>query len=469
MSDIAIVGGGAAGAAVFGELLAREAGADVHWVVGHHVPGRGATYATTDDRHLLNVRAAGLGLFADQNDAFLRHAERQRGCVSGRDFLPRRLFGDFVEAQVRARMEAARRRGRRFAVHADHAVRIEAEGQDIQRLRLASGEALEVATVVLATGAQAPRPLGAVTAEARASGAYQLDPWRLAEHRGNPSRVVVIGTGLMAVDALLSASALWPQAELVAVSRRGRLPFAHAPTPLAPYPYQSDLNESLLACHGPRAMLRQFRQALEELPQVDWRSVIDGLRPINAELWCGLDVAQRRQFMRHVRWIWGASRHRTAPASHETMAALQSSGRLQVHAARVLVVDGEGPLEVTMRHRASHRMETVRADLVVQATGLGTAVDYTGDPLLSGLLADGLATPDPLQLGLSARTDGQLLNARCEPQQGLYAIGSLLRGNTWESAAMPEIRHAARDLAIRLSVGQGPCEWRQGLEQERWG
>jgi uncharacterized NAD(P)/FAD-binding protein YdhS len=92
----------------------------------------------------------------------------------------------------------------------------------------------------------------------------------------------------------------------------------------------------------------------------------------------------------------------------------------------------------------------LQADLVVQATGLDTAVAFTEHALLSQLIQDGLAMADPLQLGISACPDGRLINKHGDVQPGLYAIGSLLRGNLWECTAMPEIRAAAHALAATL-------------------
>jgi len=90
--------------------------------------------------------------------------------------------------------------------------------------------------------------------------------------------------------------------------------------------------------------------------------------------------------------------------------------------------------------------------VVVQATGLDTAVAYAKSSLLSGLLTDGLATADPLKLGLHAAHDGRLINAHGNAQPGLYAIGSLLRGSLWECTAMPEIRATADALAQALTT-----------------
>jgi uncharacterized NAD(P)/FAD-binding protein YdhS len=181
--------------------------------------------------------------------------------------------------------------------------------------------------------------------------------------------------------------------------------------------------------------------------------VIDGMRPVNARLWQGLTLAQRKQFLHHLRWLWEAARHRTAPQTAQTLQQLLDEGRLQVHAARVLAVDGHGPLDVTVRARASQVRSTLQADLVVQATGLDTAAAYTEHALLAQLLRDGLAVADPLQLGVAARPDGRLLDAHGEARPGLYAIGSLLRGDLWECTAMPEIRAAAHALAQTLAAG----------------
>lgn len=455
MTDIAIIGGGAAGAAVFGELLRRhDRRGTIHWVTGCSEPGRGVAYATDDERHLLNVRAAGMGLFTDQKDDFLQHASRCLGQAQGSDFLPRRLFGEFIEAQVRARMTEAQASGVRFQVHHVRATAVRRQTDRDYRVELGQGNPVAVGAVVLAIGALAPRPLKTVSAEALNSGTYVLDPWNQEETSPAPRRVLVIGTGLTAVDTLISAATRWPHAELVAVSRHGLLPFRHPAAPVAPYPFQEDLNAALLTADGVGAMTGLVREALADPAATDWRAVIDGLRPINARLWQGLTQAQRRQFLRHLRWVWEASRHRTAPASSETVQALIESGRLQLHAARVLAVDGRGPLAVTVRSRATQRTSTIAADRVIQATGLDTAVAYAHDPLLAQLLDEGLATPDALQLGVAAEADGQLLDAEGQPQPGLYGIGSLLRGNLWECTAMPEIRAAAHRVAHTL-VGPG--------------
>ncbi|KRA33574.1 hypothetical protein ASD68_11415 [Rhodanobacter sp. Root627] len=83
---------------------------------------------------------------------------------------------------------------------------------------------------------------------------------------------------------------------------------------------------------------------------------------------------------------------------------------------------------------------------------------------MAQLLREGLTAPDPLQLGIVAEADGQLLDADGNPQPRLYGIGSLLRGNLWECTAMPEIRGAANRLAQTLTAA-GDTPGRRAVSQ----
>lgn len=451
MPDIAIIGGGAAGAALFGALLSRDASDTVYWVTGSaRCIGRGVAYSTSHDHHLLNVRAGGMGLYPDADEDFAGYSARCRAGSRPTDFLPRGLFGEYIESQLDARMRHAEQRNRRFAIVPATAsgIRVSGNGYGIA---LDDGGTVAAERIALALGALPPRPLRTVSKRALGSGAYVLDPWSLTSHPTHPRRLVVIGTGLTAIDTLISASIRWPDVELVAVSRHGLPPFVHPALPAHPFPQQAELNARLLACDGPAPVIAEIRRTFREHPRTDWRSVIDGMRPINTKLWQAFTPRQRKQFMRHARWLWESARHRLAPQSAEIIQQLRDEGRLQIHAARVLAVDGEGPLDVTVQSRGNRLVTTLQADVVVQATGLDTAVAFAEHPLVSGLLRSGLAAADPLQLGVLAEPDGRLVNAAGEIQPGLHAIGSLLRGNLWECTAMPEIRAAADALATRLS------------------
>src|SRR3954468_12790534 len=99
---VAIIGGGAAAATLVSELLERRTPRPLHldWYTGAPGPRRGVAYGTRSDRHLLNVRAASMGMFVGKPGGFLEYAQALDPSVKGSDFLPRRLYGDFLQSRV---------------------------------------------------------------------------------------------------------------------------------------------------------------------------------------------------------------------------------------------------------------------------------------------------------------------------------------------------------------------------------
>ena len=80
------------------------------------------------------------------------------------------------------------------------------------------------------------------------------------------------------------------------------------------------------------------------------------------------------------------------------------------------------------------------------------AADVTAatDPLLRGLLDTGLARPDPLRLGIEADARGALLDVSGRPSESIFTLGPPLRGQLYETTAIPEIRDQAAALAGQL-------------------
>lgn len=84
---------------------------------------------------------------------------------------------------------------------------------------------------------------------------------------------------------------------------------------------------------------------------------------------------------------------------------------------------------------------------VVACTGPNPDVRASADPLIQSLLSAGMARPGPVGLGLDTSADGRLRGAHDQSPAGIWTIGSLRRGNLWETTAIPEIRVLAADIA----------------------
>ncbi len=445
---VALIGGGAAAATLLSELLDRPATQPLHldWYTGDTgALARGVAYGTHSARHLLNVRAASMSMFAGKPRGFLDFAQRGDASIAGTDFLPRQLYGDYLEAEVNRALELARAHGHdvHLIAHAVDAVVPESDGVNV----ICGENSAHVDAAVLALGALPPQPLGGVAQAALDSGRYVVDPWRFlaaAQPDSQPRKVVLIGLGLTAVDVLLELSALWPNAEFTAVSRHGLFPEAHLSKASAPTDDGAELVEQMLEAPEVRSWTRLLRDTTAR--STDWRTVVDGLRPHLSALWAELPPPERARFMRHARWAWERVRHRLPPQVEQAMHALEQSDRLHRLRGRMRDVElaSEG-LRLNLQPNGDGSA-VLPADYVIQTVGLNTDARRTGHPLVRQLVTNGHVAPDPLGLGCDATADGHLRH-KDGTWPHLFAIGSLLRGTLWESTAMPEIRVQARHLA----------------------
>lgn len=448
---VAIIGGGAASVSLLSELLDRPLPLSLHldWYTGGDTPGRGVAYATTSDCHLLNVRAASMGLFSGRPSGFLDFIRRDDPSVTGTHFVPRSRYGDYLEAEL----EQTLQRGK-FHGHDINIIPFEVDAvvPETDAVTVIRGEQTKrVDAAVLALGTLPPQPLPGVDTAALQSGRYVLDPWQLLaqnEQIPPPQRVILIGSGLTAADTVVELAARWPQTHFILVSRHGRLPERHRPKASAPSGGYDELIESLREAPDVRRWVRLLREAAAE--EKDWRSLIDSLRPHTPGLWGELSTPQRARFLRHVRSAWERARHRMPPKVAATIDALEHSSHLQRLPGRVRSVRCiNDRLRLTFSH--GHDTHTLDADMVIQATGLATDVRRTSHRLISQLRTNAHVTGDALGLGLHATPDGCLKHASGHWSR-LLAIGSLLRGTLWECTAMPEIRQQARAIAAHLLV-----------------
>ena len=450
---IAIIGGGAAGATLLSELIGRRTAAPLHldWYTGPGVPGRGVAYATRSEHHLLNVRAASMGMFAHRPGGFLEYARRDDPTIAATDFLPRRLYGDYLEEETAHALALAKAHGHDVHVvpFAVDAVVPESDGVNV----LHGDVETRVQAAVLALGALPPQALPGVARAALDSGRYVVEPWSfLAESADVPAprKVAIVGLGLTAVDMLLELSARWPDTGFVAISRHGRLPETHREQIGAPFEDGDVLLAAMRDAPAVRVWMRLLREACGQ--HDDWRSVVDGLRPHLANLWGDLSVEERARFLRHARGPWERSRHRMPPRVAARIAELERDGRLQRVAGRIRAVETDGDGLRLELDQPGHTDTPLHAELAIQTTGLDTDVRHTPHTLARQLVTNGHVLPDPFGLGCIAGTDGRLHHeGGAWPR--LFALGALLRGTLWESTAMPEIRQQARQLADRLLAG----------------
>jgi uncharacterized NAD(P)/FAD-binding protein YdhS len=424
---VAIIGGGYSGTILAAQLARRGIASAV--VDGSGRAGKGVAYSTTEPAHLLNVRAEGMSAWAGEPDDFAERFESEGGHRRG--FAQRRFFARYL----RDILSEAVGSGNTRVVEATATAAVPSEAG--WQTSLSDGEKLHSDALVLAIGNQEPERLGAF---ADARDRFIANPWgadaqtALASLAETAEPALIVGTGLTMVDLVLSLDATNYQGRIVALSRRGLIPRAHADADPAPVEREAVPSGSV------RALWRWLRRRSAE---VGWRAAVDALRAHSQALWQSLDTDEQGRFLRHARPWWDVHRHRIAPEVAATVARMVAEGRLEVVAGRI-VAARETPeaLEVEIRRRGRTATETLRFAFAFNCTGPLHSIARTRDPLLRSLIDAGCVRED--QLGIGIAVDEQ---SRAEGGERLWALGPLTKGRYWEIIAVPDIREQAAAVA----------------------
>jgi uncharacterized NAD(P)/FAD-binding protein YdhS len=283
---------------------------------------------------------------------------------------------------------------------------------------------------------------------------YLRNPWSkdgFDTIRAN-DRVLLVGSGLTAVDVVLALEQSGHRGPIHAVSRHGLLPRRHrARSEPLPTDLQAELMSSV-ASTGLRtitAAVRRVAAKAEERGAGGWQAVFDALRSATPQIWGKLSSDDRGRFLRWLRPFWDVHRHRLPPVLAGRLAALQASGRVQVKAAHLQAAADEGDaIAVDYTLRATAKRVRERYDWIVNCTGSSFATSQAR-PLERRLLERGLLLVDPLDLGYVTCHAGTAIGTR-GPVDQLYVLGPACRADLWEHTAVPELRSQARAIADRL-------------------
>jgi len=444
---IAVIGAGFSGTIATLHLL-RRLPADQPVLLCERAPefARGVAYAAGNAEHLLNVRASNMSALADEPQHFAdwlkRRSSKEHDRVLETDaglFANRGLYGEYLRGLLDFAL-------RETAGHAqlrllpDDVVDVVAANGGYELVG-GSGQRIAVSGIVLAVGNLPP--------EEHADPRICANPWGDKAWRklSGDAPVLIVGTGLTMVDLAISIRRRGFSGRIVAMSRGGLLPTRHAPVKAWPTPQFTLAEERSLSLLMARLRDEVFAAAEQG---VDWRAVIDSIRPVTARLWKRLPLSERRRFLRHGRRYWDVLRHRMAPPHADLIEQMQQDGSLQVLGGRISRFE-IAPEAIRVRYtpRGSKREEVLAVQRVIMANGL-EHIDRTRDPLMRRLLERGLIRLDEQGLGLDV-TDGlNVIGDEGQPAERIWALGPIVRGVFWECVAVPDIRVQASHVAVSV-------------------
>ena len=454
--DVVIAGAGFCGSMLAVQLAKQAPQARVALIEKGRQFGPGLAYEDADPTHLLNVPVGKMSAFPDDQEHFLRWLERNAELaeewgvreIQAKAFVPRVLYGRYLSEQL----DAATRRSTRLARIQNEVVGLLPVPEGGYIVQLSAGGFLFAKKVVLALGNFLPPHPPTPDETWINSPHYLRNPWAAATRAalGTPGNVVILGSGLTALDLLATQKQAGGASTVHIVSRHGLFAEPHNPSPNPPLASVVGAEELPLRLRQIVQRVRtQIRLAIER--DGDWRPVVDGLRPVTQAIWQSLDPWGQRAFVRHVKPWWDIARHRAAPDVYAIKAELEAVGKLFIHRGRIAEIrESTQSLEITIRKPGRGGPVNLNAHALINASGPEVNYRKVESPLIGHLLQNGLIQPHRLGFGLSVTPEGQALNASGAATPGLFVLGSMRKGALWECTAVPELREQAADLAELL-------------------
>ncbi|MBE8517364.1 FAD/NAD(P)-binding protein [Amycolatopsis sp. H6(2020)] len=404
MTDLVIVGSGAAGTALFVHLMA---GPDSRIrrvrLVDPSPPAHGLAFDRPERYVLCNTSVAVNSVFPHRPGHFgawltTHGAACRRWRVTPADvapdgFVPRGLFREYLAAEFRTALDTALARGIEVEHVPDHVTDIAGGGTGLV-LRTRSGRTLAAEYVAIGTGlVPATASMSAPARLRRTAAALREDDGFLPDR----PRVIVLGARQSALDAALVVARARPDAELVLVSRTGVLPSVRIE--MTERPGRFFTSRVLMATLElpPGEMIGQWRRLLlaeaaatgAQPPR--WRRPRPGLCGLADDLArtrAGDRVAERidRNAITVVNDVWPflPGRHRRAapaafgPLVRRYVSAVPARSAERMLGLRDRLTVTAGPRDWHVRDGkvafTDHRGRVVTGDRVVDATGFTPAV-----------------------------------------------------------------------------------------------
>ena len=387
-------------------------------------------------------------------ESFVQYCMRRNLETSQGDFLPRSEYGRYLTSLLNEAIAST-----------TATVSVDKVSAEVTGLKAsASGVTLSLADlppitadhVLLAFGNLAPltpKPFAGV----KDHHSYQDSPWCQPcppEGLGRPTdSVLLIGSGLTALDMVTRLATQGHTGKVVALSRRGLHPQVHRGHPH--YAAQHAETTRLALSKSPataRNYLKVVRRLVSQSPDVNWRDIIAAMRPCTPELWNRLTQIEKRRFLRHARPYWDNHRHRAAPEGNEIFDLWKQSGQLTVAKGRVLSVDvADDQLICRILQTTSRAVKVSAFDRVINCTGPNTSVLKSASLLIKQLVEDGTIVSDPLELGILLTNDFSVVTSKGIVLERLSYVGPMLKSLFWEATAVPELRQHVSAHAARLA------------------
>lgn len=484
---IAIIGGAASGVAVLDQLILKATQAGKQSSIQEIVVfekgdqfARGLAYGTKSDSHILNMANNTMSLRPDDPDHFSSYLNDHEE-ESSNGFVKRSVFGNYIQKHFLATLHRAAAHGVKVSVKPHSEVTDVQQSDGIYHLSVSGKERQSFDKVFLCMGNLPAVTLGEFNGKAGYHG-LPYDIGAITKDIAADQDIVLIGSGLTAIDAYLALREAGHEGKIRFVSRQGILPKVRGNAQPYVLKHLSPDNLATLTNHGDRKIslddiqamfmrelsdagvtnkfIEEEQKALSELSSIEvlkrdlklagteenthYLSVLKSMDDVIGHIWNSLSVADQKAFDKYYKRVWDAYDYPMPEINaHKILAGLEKGDLETIGGLSGIIHDPQSG-EYTIERINGEAFTT---KYVINATGQNHDITRAPNTLLQNLQHYGLIQPQPLggihvdyATGRVIRRDNSLSNS-------LYVVGSLTRGVHFYTNSLAENVKAAERSA----------------------
>ncbi|KWT69567.1 MULTISPECIES: FAD/NAD(P)-binding protein [unclassified Variovorax] len=458
-----VVGGGFSAASLVVQLLrCARLSVEIVIVESRANVGCGLAYSATDSDYRLN---APLDVhWIDPNRPLeLRHWFEERGILeadpacmtsNGLVFLRRSDLGKYLTDTIDGASRAAPA-GSSIRHVRDTATSV-ALDRGVYQVQCAKGGIIDGEMLVIATGNPVP------ALRTPFSPAHEVNPRIIGnplepgclDHIPKSARVLVVGSGLTALDIASTFVRRQHMGGILVVSRRGYRPSSQSPESLRLPPKPVELGTAIPPfIEGEPATIAAWTRALRKQIRRDvaegktWFAAFDSVRDVVWKLWPRLSTREKLKFLNRLRVFYDVHRFRTPPMNEELVATAERGGDVRYAAAALLGVEASpSHVNVLLSEGSGGQSKWHQFDFVVNCTGLDAGSAWRRNALLRSLLEQGLLRLHPTGIGFDVSEQCEAFDSRGVPQPTLRVIGPPTAGAFGDPVAIPFIANQVQRI-----------------------
>jgi len=465
---VAIVGGGFSGTMVAAHLLQQARRPLIITLFNNAYPvSRGVAYSSVRNEHLITLPVIHSSAYQDDSTHLARWLASQDASQSvdehSKRFISRQVYGTYMTAILHAAILTR-------PVYVDFSICDNMEIIDLtndHELVASDGSTFSgFDDVVLATGNEASIDVPVRRYDPIALGKHPNwcnNPWEAwwmqlpPVESSTDKDVVILGTGLTAVDVVLTLLHLGWKGSIHATSRNGLLPIPH-------FSKTTDGIDGVDNTTFPGSQFDPLHVDIESLVNL-FRAdreivrlhgghparLIDKISPHVITIWKHLSLADKQRFVQKYATQFKTLRQKVAPEIVQQLQRAANSGQLQVHKVsldEIRIQDSEKSRMLHVIVQANELLICLKGDFVINCTGPCVRMSKTRSQLLRSLIKSGKIQIDDMDMGICVNAQFQVLPITTTHR--IFAMGPLLRGQLWDSIAVYHLRTQATMLASSI-------------------